>query len=55
VKDQRMRQFVLYEGHRSIARGADEAGVFRWCQWCGGNHTAPRGKADTTTEDARSR
>ena len=52
VKDQRVRQFVLYEGHRSLARGADEAGVFRWCQWYGGNHTAIRGKAGTTTEDA---
>ena len=55
MKDQRMRQLILDEGHRTFARGADEAGVSRWCQWCGGNHTALRGKADTTIENAASR
>ena len=54
VKDQRMRQLVLDEGHRALACGADEAGVSRWCQWCGRKHTALRGKPDTTTDDARS-
>jgi hypothetical protein len=55
VKDQDMRQLILDEGNRALARGADEAGVSRWCQWCGGNHTPLRGKAGTTTENVPSR
>jgi hypothetical protein len=38
VKDQRMRQLVFDEGNRTLARGADEAGVSRRCQWCGSVH-----------------
>jgi hypothetical protein len=33
-----MRQLVFDEGNRTLARGADEAGVSWRCQWCGTVH-----------------
>jgi hypothetical protein len=57
MKDQRTRQLIFDEGNRTLARGADEAGVSRWAQWCGTVHvdrhfTLEVGKADTRTEHA---
>ena len=57
MQDQRTRQLIFDEGNRTLARGADEAGVSRWCQWCGTvyvdwHFTLEGGKADTRTDYA---